>query len=166
MRLHRHDEWGPPGDEQTAGWLPAAGIPWFVTLFGRDSLIVSLQTLVLSPQLAVASLRALAALQGDDYDDSRDVQPGKVLHELRHGELAHLHLVMTCRSPSRPHDNALIANGFHAYAHHDEAWRIARGLFDAAARFQYQRLPEVFAGLDRDAGSFPVQYPGANVPQA
>jgi glycogen debranching enzyme len=75
------------------GWVPAAGVPWFVTLFGRDSLIVSLQTLMLSPRFATATLRALADLQATDTDDERDMQPGKIEHEIRHGELAQLHLI-------------------------------------------------------------------------
>jgi glycogen debranching enzyme len=65
-----------------------------------------------------------------------------------------------------PHDSALLARGFCDYGHGADANRIARALFDAAERFQYRRLPEVFAGLTRDEGSFPVQYLGANVPQA
>ena len=65
-----------------------------------------------------------------------------------------------------PHDNAIIAAGFHNYGLDAEASQVARGLFDAAARFDSRRLPELFAGLERDAGSFPVQYLGANVPQA
>jgi glycogen debranching enzyme len=65
-----------------------------------------------------------------------------------------------------PHDNAIIANGCARYGLGDAAGRIARALFDAAERFRYGRLPEVFGGLERDAGSFPVQYLGANVPQA
>lgn len=65
-----------------------------------------------------------------------------------------------------PHDSAILANGFHRYGHDEPAWRVARGLLDAATRFQSDRLPEVFAGLDRDPGGFPAQYLGANVPQA
>jgi glycogen debranching enzyme len=65
-----------------------------------------------------------------------------------------------------PHDNAILANGFRRYGHDEPAWRVARAMLDAAARFQFDRLPEVFAGLDRDPGGFPAQYLGANVPQA
>ncbi len=81
-----------PHDDRDA-WVPAAGVPWFVTLFGRDSLIVSLQTLMLSPRFALATLRALAELQGTTTDDERDLQPGKIEHEIRHGELAQLGLI-------------------------------------------------------------------------
>jgi glycogen debranching enzyme len=65
-----------------------------------------------------------------------------------------------------PHDNAIIANGCARYGHGGAAAQIARALFDAAERFRYGRLPEVFGGLPRDDGGFPVQYLGANVPQA
>lgn len=74
-------------------WVPAAGVPWYAALFGRDSLIVCLQTAALSPTFPVGSLLALSARQGDAYDDERDMQPGKILHELRRGELAHFHLI-------------------------------------------------------------------------
>jgi glycogen debranching enzyme len=69
----------------------AAGIPWFATLFGRDSLIITLQTLPFTRQFAPAVLRELGALQATTVDDWRDAQPGKILHEVRHGELAHFH---------------------------------------------------------------------------
>ena len=379
MRIHRHDELA--GTDKAAdpeAWVPAAGIPWFVSLFGRDSLTVSYQTLALSPRFALGSLRALGALQGDSYDDHRDMQPGKIEHEVRHGELASLHLIphtpyygtheattlyvllaaeawlwhadrdaldevrphveralswidtdgdtdgdglqeYQTRAPEGgyynqgwkdsgdaivdadgtlsklpialcehqalviaakrswasvlddvyhdqaaatrlrdeadrlndqletrfwweeegtyylgldgdkkpitsvssnpghllwlrvvdadrarrvatrllapdmwsgwgirtmsaahvaynpfsyqvgsvwPHDNAFAAAGFRAYGLNNEAHQVARGLFDAAECFASHRLPELFAGLERDAGSFPVQYLGANVPQA
>jgi glycogen debranching enzyme len=65
-----------------------------------------------------------------------------------------------------PHDNAMVAGGFRRYGHHEAAARVARGMFDAAERFVANRLPELFAGLPRQRGSFPVQYLEANVPQA
>lgn len=66
----------------------AAGIPWFATLFGRDSLITSIQTLAFDPTTAEETLRLLARHQGDRVDDWRDEEPGKILHEFRFGELA------------------------------------------------------------------------------
>jgi glycogen debranching enzyme len=68
----------------------AAGVPWFVTLFGRDSSIVGLQTLPYGWQIARQTLRLLAQLQAKDHDAYRDAAPGKILHEYRGGELAHL----------------------------------------------------------------------------
>jgi glycogen debranching enzyme len=70
------------------GMLPAAGMPWFMTVFGRDTLITSLQTMLLGPELAIASLDALAALQAREDDPSIDAEPGKILHELRRGRAA------------------------------------------------------------------------------
>ena len=356
--------------------VPAAGVPWFVTLFGRDSLIVSMQVISSFPEFAAGALRRLSQLQATSDDPERDMEPGKIAHEIRHGELAELgilpyqpyygthdatslfitvlstlydwsgdidvlrrylpnaiagmrwldesgdrdadglqeyetrsqhgyynqgwkdagdavqhadgalaplpialielqgyaydakvrlavmqarlgraeeaarlreearrlfelindrfwweaegtyylgldgakkpiqsvasnpgHLLgcgvvprdRAARMVSRlmapdmwsgwgirtlssdhvaynpfsyhlgtvwPHDNVMIAAGMQQYGFHDEVARMARGLFDAASRFQAQRLPELFAGLAREPASFPVQYLGANVPQA
>jgi glycogen debranching enzyme len=71
--------------------IPAAGLPWFMALFGRDSVMTSYQALPFVPELAETTLRVLAARQGTDYDDFRDEEPGKILHELRVGELTHFH---------------------------------------------------------------------------
>ncbi|MCX5064629.1 glycogen debranching protein [Micromonospora lupini] len=67
--------------------LPGAGLPWFLTVFGRDTLITAYQTLVAGPTLAKGALLALARLQGDAFDDFTDEEPGKILHEVRSGEL-------------------------------------------------------------------------------
>jgi glycogen debranching enzyme len=69
------------------GALLAAGLPWFMTIFGRDSLITSFQALPFAPELAEAALRTLAARQGMRVDPFRDEEPGKILHEQRFGEL-------------------------------------------------------------------------------
>jgi glycogen debranching enzyme len=69
--------------------LPAAGLPWFMALFGRDSLLTSYQAIPFVPELARTTLLALGAQQATEWDDFRDAEPGKILHELRHGELAH-----------------------------------------------------------------------------
>lgn len=74
-------------------WMPAAGVPWFVTVFGRDSLIVSLQNMFLNCPLANGTLKRLAQFQAKERDDFRDAQPGKILHEIRFGELAHFKLI-------------------------------------------------------------------------
>jgi glycogen debranching enzyme len=65
----------------------AAGIPWFATMFGRDSIIAAYQSLSLNPQLAADTLRVLAARQGTQHDDWRDEEPGKIPHEYRVGEM-------------------------------------------------------------------------------
>jgi glycogen debranching enzyme len=74
-----------PGEGQR---YVSAGVPWFTTLFGRDSIITALQTLAFRPQLAVETLEVLASLQATEVDDWRDAEPGKILHELRVGETA------------------------------------------------------------------------------
>ena len=68
----------------------SAGLPWYGALFGRDSIIASLQALAYEPGIAAQTLRLLARYQGKHEDAWRDEQPGKILHELRRGELAHL----------------------------------------------------------------------------
>ncbi len=67
--------------------LPAAGLPWFMTMFGRDSILTSLQALPFTSELAQATLRALAEWQGTRTDDFRDEDPGRIMHEMRYGEL-------------------------------------------------------------------------------
>lgn len=73
----------PEGEEH----IIAAGIPWFATIFGRDSIISAYQTLSLNPSLARDTLRVLARHQGTKVDDWHDEQPGKILHEYREGEM-------------------------------------------------------------------------------
>lgn len=98
-------------------WVPAAGVPWFLTLFGRDALVTSLQTLCLSPRLALDCLRALGSLQGDGDDPVRDMEPGKILHEIRRGELASLRLV-----PHSPYYGTHDATTLYVWTA-AEAWR-------------------------------------------
>ncbi len=78
--------------------VPAAGAPWFMALFGRDSLITGYQAMLLSPGPAKNALRALARWQADVRDDPTDAEPGKIPHELRAGELAYFG-----ESPKRPY---------------------------------------------------------------
>jgi glycogen debranching enzyme len=77
---------GPDGEELR---VPAAGAPWFLTLLGRDALLTSLFALPYRPQLAAATLPALAAAQATETGVGSVAQPGKIVHEVRHGELAH-----------------------------------------------------------------------------
>jgi glycogen debranching enzyme len=85
---------GPGPDERYV----AAGIPWFATLFGRDTVITAFQALSVRPQLAVETLEVLAGLQATEDDPDRDAEPGKILHELRTGEMAR-----TGELPHRPY---------------------------------------------------------------
>ena len=70
------------------GNLPAAGCPWFMTVFGRDTLITCLQTLLFGPELARSALQTLAELQASADDPETDAEPGKIVHEVRHGKAA------------------------------------------------------------------------------
>ena len=71
----------------------SAGVPWYVALFGRDSLITGLQMLGYNPNIAEQTLRVLAKYQGQEVNDYRDEEPGKILHEFRIGELATLNKI-------------------------------------------------------------------------
>jgi glycogen debranching enzyme len=66
--------------------LPAAGLPWFMTIFGRDSIFTSLQALPFHPELAATTLQVLADWQGVRKNDERDEDPGRIVHEIRYGE--------------------------------------------------------------------------------
>jgi glycogen debranching enzyme len=70
------------------GKLPAAGMPWFMTVFGRDTIITCLQTLLFGPELAITALHALAELQAREDDPATDAEPGKIVHEVRSGKAA------------------------------------------------------------------------------
>ena len=91
-----------PVDDSELVWIPAAGIPWFVAVFGRDPLIASLQTMAVAPNFAQGTLLKLAEFQATEKDDWRDAEPGKILHELRQGELARLHQI-----PNTPYYGAI-----------------------------------------------------------
>ena len=124
-------------------WYFAAGIPWFATLFGRDSLITGLQTLAWNPDLAAGILRLLAEHQGTKEDEWRDEEPGKILHELRTGELAR-----TNRIPHTPYYGSIDATPLFillAAAYHE---------WTGDAALMRELLPNILAALDwcRDYG--------------
>jgi glycogen debranching enzyme len=98
-------------------WLPAAGVPWFVTIFGRDSLIVSLQNMIVHAPFALGALTKLAQFQATERDDWRDAEPGKILHELRFGELAHFNKI-----PHTPYYGTADATILYVIVLH-EAWK-------------------------------------------
>ena len=76
-------------DAVTLKWaMPGGGLPWFMTVFGRDSIIAAYQALPFQAELAQATLEALAEKQATQWDNWRDAEPGKILHELRRGTLA------------------------------------------------------------------------------
>jgi glycogen debranching enzyme len=98
-------------------FVPAAGLPWFVALFGRDTLIASLQTMIVYPEFAAGTLEVLAQYQATERDDYRDAEPGKILHELRYGELAHFKLI-----PHTPYYGTADATPLYLIALH-AAWK-------------------------------------------
>jgi glycogen debranching enzyme len=127
LRLHEHDV-------SSELWMPAAGVPWFVTIFGRDSLIASLQNMIVFPRFASGVLKKLAEHQATQIDDWRDAEPGKILHEVRFGELAHFK-----RIPHTPYYGTADATPLYLIVLH-EAWKwlgdlgIVREHYDAALR--------------------------------
>ena len=98
-------------------FVPAAGIPWFAALFGRDSIITAIQTVPVYPDFARGALEVLARYQADGMDDSRDMQPGKIAHELRRGELSELGM-----NPYRPYYGTADATPLYLVLLH-HAWR-------------------------------------------
>jgi glycogen debranching enzyme len=133
--------------------LPAAGLPWFMTLFGRDTLVTSFQTLWAGPGLARGALHLLGALQGAAVDHFRDEEPGRIMHEVRSGELT-----LLGEKPHSPYYGTSDATPLWLILLSDY-WRITRD--DA---FVLARWPNVLAALgwidrygDRDGDGY-VEY--------
>jgi glycogen debranching enzyme len=131
-------------------FIPAAGLPWFVALFGRDSLIVSLQTMLVYPEFARGALDVLGAHQAQERDDYRDAEPGRILHELRYGELAHFRLI-----PHTPYYGTSDATPLYLIALH-AAWRATgdRGLIENHLRTAEGCLNWIDNYGDRDGDGF------------
>lgn len=130
--------------------VPAAGLPWFVALFGRDSLIVSLQTTLIYPDFARGALHVLGAWQAAERDDHRDAEPGKILHELRQGELAHLKLI-----PHTPYFGTADATPLYLVTLH-AAWRCTadRAMLDRLMPVAERCLDWIDLYGDRDGDGF------------
>ena len=118
-------------------FLPAAGLPWFVAPFGRDSLIVSLQNTLIYPEFARGALEVLGSLQAKEEDDYRDAEPGKILHEIRYGELAHFKLI-----PHTPYYGTADATPLYLITLHS-AWRATgdRSSWSGISRLQKDACP-------------------------
>ncbi len=131
-------------------FVPAAGLPWFVALFGRDSLIVSLQNAVVYPGFARGALDILGQWQARERDDYRDAEPGKILHELRRGELAHFKLI-----PHTPYYGTADATPLYLVTLHT-AWRCTgdRALLERLLPVAEGCLDWIHHWGDRDGDGF------------
>jgi glycogen debranching enzyme len=127
----------PMAGTDSTVFVPAAGLPWFMAPFGRDSLIVSLQNILVYPEFSRGALRVLGDWQATARDDHRDAEPGKIMHELRYGELAHFRLI-----PHTPYYGTADATPLYLITLH-AAWR-ATG--DRALLTEF--LPNAEAALD------------------
>jgi len=131
-------------------FMPAAGLPWFVAPFGRDSLLVSLQNILIYPEFARGSLQILGSLQAKEDDPYRDAEPGKILHELRYGELAHFKLI-----PHTPYYGTADATPLYLITLH-AAWRATgdRGLLEQHLQTAEGCLDWINKYGDRDGDGF------------
>ncbi len=137
----------------TRGALPAAGIPWYVAPFGRDSLLTSSEVLMINPAVARDTLLALAQLQARDEEPWRDAEPGKIPHELRAGELAR-----TGHIPHTPYYGTvdatplfvMIAGGYYRWTLDIESLARLRPALEAA-------LEWIASWGDRDSDGF-IEY--------
>ena len=144
------------------GNLPAAGMPWFMTVFGRDTLITCLQTLLFGPELARSALEVLAELQATEDDASIDAEPGKIVHELRRGKAARswferyygtidatpLYLILLSEV-WRWTDDAALVRQFHDPAMRALAWIEEHGDRDGDGFVEYEKRSAT--GLDNQS---------------
>ena len=140
----------PIGDGDHREFMPAAGLPWFMAPFGRDSLIVSLQNITVYPEFARGALKVLGGLQASERDDYRDAEPGKIMHELRYGELAHFKLI-----PHTPYYGTADATPLWLITLH-AAWRATgdRGLLDQHLKTAEACLEWIDRSGDLDGDGF------------
>src|SRR5215475_2998604 len=140
----------PIAGEDHMAFLPAAGLPWFVAPFGRDSLIVSLQNTLVYPEFARGTLEVLGSLQAKEEDNYRDAEPGKILHEIRYGELAHFKLI-----PHTPYYGTADATPHYLISLH-AAWRAIgdRGLLERHIETAEGCLSWIDEYGDRDGDGF------------
>jgi len=140
----------PIEDTNELEFVPAAGVPWFVGLFGRDSLIVSYQNAMVYPDLARGALDVLERYQAQERDDYRDAEPGKIMHELRTGELAHFKLI-----PHTPYYGTADATPLYLVVLHN-AWRCTgdRGLIERHLETAEKCLAWIDEYGDRDGDGF------------
>ena len=136
--------------ERNGRRFTAAGMPWFVGLFGRDSLLPTIQCLAFNPALGARTTKALAHWQGTKDDPRTMEEPGKILHELRVGELAHLHEVTQTPSYAATDSTLLFLV---AVARHVR-WTGDRSLFDTLR----PNIDRALAWLDRKAGENDAGY--------
>ena len=131
-------------------FVPAAGLPWFMALFGRDSLIVSLQSMLVYPDFARGALAVLAESQATELDHFRDAEPGKIMHEMRSGELAHFKLV-----PHTPYYGTADATPLYLIVLHDAwKWTGERGLLEKHLATAERCLAWIDTYGDRDGDGF------------
>jgi glycogen debranching enzyme len=133
-------------------FLPAAGLPWFIAPFGRDSLIVSLQNILIYPDFARGALEILGSLQAKEEDNYRDAEPGKIHHEMRYGELAHFKLI-----PHTPYYGTADATPLYLITLH-AAWRATgdRTLLGGISRLLKDACPGSDNYGDRDGDGFRI----------
>lgn len=140
----------PIGEPDAVVFMPAAGLPWFLAPFGRDSLIVSLQNILVYPDFARGALAVLGSLQAKERDDYRDAEPGKIPHEMRYGELAHFKLI-----PHTPYYGTADATALYLVVLH-AAWRATgdRGLLEQHLSTAEACLDWIDRWGDRDGDGF------------
>ena len=150
------------GSDGGLGKLPAAGMPWFMTVFGRDTIITCLQTLLFGPELAVTALEALRQLQATVDDPVRDAEPGKIVHEVRSGKAARtwhgayygtvdatpLYLILLSEVWRWTDDVALVRD-FKDSALHALEWIATRGDLDGDGFVEYKKRSR--RGLDNQS---------------